>query len=159
MEKVLSGIQQVKAILETAAFQISTADVKETHSKILESMMILSQLEANIQVKVAPKEYADEAVYEVKKVQGRLQRWFRNPTQYNSQILLNYLRLAEQKENITPDDLRKACAEVYSFHSNYAQMKNFGTKNHGKVFEEIDGYVTLWEPVRDRIRELYADYR
>jgi hypothetical protein len=34
-------------------------------------------------------------------------------------------------------------------------MKNFGEKNHGKVFEERDGYVTLWEPVKDFILNLY----
>lgn len=36
-------------------------------------------------------------------------------------------------------------------------MKNFGEKNHGKVFEERDGYVTLWEPVKDFILKLYNE--
>lgn len=38
-------------------------------------------------------------------------------------------------------------------------MKNFGEKNHGKVFEENDGVITLWEPVQEFILELYKRFK
>ena len=38
---------------------------------------------------------------------------------------------------------------------NYNSMKDFGEKNHGKVFHEVDGYISLWEPIADFVIKEY----
>ncbi len=44
---------------------------------------------------------------------------------------------------------------VEKFEGNYNQMKNFGLRNHAKVFQENNGYVSLWLPVSTFIKGLY----
>lgn len=40
------------------------------------------------------------------------------------------------------------------FDSNYQQMKNFGEKNHAKIFEvRPDGIITIWPPVQKYVQE------
>lgn len=38
-------------------------------------------------------------------------------------------------------------------------MANFGTKNHGKVFERNGDNLTLWSPVKNFVRESYSEYK
>ena len=49
------------------------------------------------------------------------------------------------------DLLADYCSGIKTFKSNFAQMKNFGEKNHGKVFELNGQIVTLWNPVKDNV--------
>ena len=52
--------------------------------------------------------------------------------------------------------LEKHCnMDSKTFNSNYAQMKILAPKNHSKVFEEIDGKVTLWSHVAEFIIAQY----
>lgn len=92
---------------------------------------------------------------EVKKVKRKVPLWFQKPTQINSQILVTFLRLRDRGVPITLHDLREACRSIPRFESNYNQMKNFGEKNHAKVFEETNESVLLWEPVKAFIVEEY----
>jgi hypothetical protein len=41
------------------------------------------------------------------------------------------------------------------FISNFNQMKIISYKNHGKVFSEENGLITLWSPISDFIRTEY----
>lgn len=40
---------------------------------------------------------------------------------------------------------------------NFDQMKNFGRKNHGKVFSITDGEIELWSEVKSFILDLYKN--
>lgn len=178
METHFSRMQRVRENLETVAFLISKeGSEKEAHSKIVESLVLLSQLEeelkvtfnnsssGSIEVTVPTlgsqhRQYnntKNETESEVKKVIRRLPRWFRNPSQLNSTILYNFLRLSEKNQSVSLQALRSECKALNDFDGNYNQMKNFGEKNHGKVFVERDGHVKLWDPIKEYVIELYNE--
>ncbi|MCF8067443.1 MAG: hypothetical protein K9L30_02545 [Desulfobacterales bacterium] len=167
MVQVETKIEELKENLEKIAFLVSKGGAeREAHGKVVESLVILSQLEtvilngsSNQSNSNNTKTYNEKEKidYEVEKVTRKLPRWFKNPSQNNSTILFNYLKLSEQSQdaNVSLQALKRTCNSVRDFYNNYSQMKNFGEKNHGKVFEESDGYVTLWGPVREFILQLY----
>lgn len=172
MEKILSDIRTLKENLALVAFLVSKGDSeREAHGKIVESLVVVSQLEDKIKnnstsctsVERSPtlstSQPHNEIKREIEKVRRRLPRWFKNPTQYNSTILISYLRLSSHNHKVSLQTLRNECSSVKDFDGNFNQMKNYGEKNHGKVFEEIDGYVTLWDPVKDYILKLYNENR
>lgn len=92
---------------------------------------------------------------EIKKVKRKIPRWFKNTHQINSRILVAFLTLKNNNIHVTPTVLREHCSEINDFKGNYNQMKNFGEKNHAKVFEEINNTIELWKPVEDFIFESY----
>ena len=97
---------------------------------------------------------------EILKVKSRLPNWFRNKKQYNSKILYAFLRLYDSKSGfVLYEDLEKESCIGPKFKSNFEQMKNFGIKNHGKIFEQIDDKVYLWCNVKDYVLELYEQYK
>jgi hypothetical protein len=96
---------------------------------------------------------------EVLKVLNRVPKWFKHPEQTNSKILIIYMNLKENLENVTLDQLAGACSEIPKFNGNFAQMNNLADKNHGKVFSISNGLVTLWEPVKDFIIQQYIDFK
>lgn len=178
MDINLRRIQKLRENLETVAFLISKSGAeREAHSKIVESLVLFSQLESELEEifnnlardsiemsvpNVGPRQskqsnLKNETDREVEKVIRRLPRWFRNPSQYNSTILYSFLKLAEKNQSVSLHALRSECKLLNDFDGNYNQMKNFGEKNHGKVFEEIDGNVKLWGPVKDYILKLYNE--
>ena len=86
--------------------------------------------------------------------------WLTRQDQYNTKILNLYMRLSNNGLNPIHRDILKEAFIADNgdyFDGNYIQMKNFGLKNHGKVFEEdkYTGYVYLWEPVATFLRGLY----
>jgi hypothetical protein len=93
---------------------------------------------------------------EVKKIQNRIPKWFQNKNQYNSRILYAFIKLVNNKDGfVFLSDLQKE-ASFKTFMENYNQMKNFGEKNHGKIFEERDdGKVYFWNEVKDYIWNYY----
>lgn len=85
---------------------------------------------------------------EILRVHKKVPRWFRNPNQFNSQILLKFLELSKDNKSIKYETLENACKNIKTFKSNFDQMKTISPQNHAKVFEELDNLIILWEPVR-----------
>jgi hypothetical protein len=180
MKNALNDIQKIKENLEYAAFLVGKgSSERESHGKIVDSLIVLGQLESklheyssncktsNSKISISglqkEKSYSnfthekDDTSQEVKKVTRRLPRWFRNKSQNNSKILVEFLKLYVQNQAVDVHLLKGQCSSVRDFYGNYNQMKNFGEKNHGKVFEEKDGVIMLWEPVKDFILKLYDE--
>jgi hypothetical protein len=174
----------IKDNLESVAFLVSKgSSEREAHAKIVQSLVLLSQIEFEINNFLKKYDFNDKntpelkitnplireeennsismgnntnnIAVEIEKVKRRVPRWFKNPNQYNSTILYCFLELSEFNSQITIQMLRDKCNALSDFDGNYNQMKNFGEKNHGKVFEESNGIITLWEPVKENIMELY----
>ena len=67
--------------------------------------------------------------------------------------------------NVTLDALRRRCSDptghpntyVPHFDNNYSQMKFDNGNSHGKVFEEHDGYITIWDRISDTLQK-YRDF-
>jgi len=96
---------------------------------------------------------------EVQKVRRKVPRWFRHSQQINSRILVTFLNLKNNNIYVTPTILQESCRGIDDFSGNYNQMKNFGEKNHAKVFEEIGNEIKLWDPVKDFIMEEYWSHK
>ena len=95
---------------------------------------------------------------EIEKIKKRIPKWFANPHQINHKILIAFLELQEKQDDIRLDDIERNC-RVETFKDNYDQMKKFGKKNHGKVFEEKYGSVELWQPVKEFILNEYKKFK
>lgn len=95
----------------------------------------------------------------------RIPRWARRPQQNNHKILRAYFELQKELGKVTLDALRGRCSDptghpstfVPHFDNNFAQMKFDNGNSHGKVFEERDGYVTIWDHISDTLMK-YRDY-
>ena len=95
----------------------------------------------------------------------RIPRWARNPQQNNHKILKAFLELQKELGRVSIDALRRRCSDpvqhpdtyVPHFDNNYAQMKFDNGNSHGKVFEENNGYVTIWDRISDTLQR-YRDY-
>lgn len=180
MENRLSEIKKIKECLKDASFLVSKGNYeREAHGKILECLVLIAQFEnedgkfspipipSGREEKIPKTQHntshsalfdtKDKKQVEVEKVTRRLPKWFRNQSQNNSIILITFLNLSKKNENVHIQQLKDECHLIKDFYANYNQMKNFGEKNHGKVFEEKDGIITLWEPVKDLILRLYNE--
>lgn len=97
---------------------------------------------------------------EIAKVIRKVPKWIRRPYQINSRLLSLYMEMSDNdRVAVKRDDLQAAFEQDSSdpFYSNYVQMKNFGPKNHGKVFEENRmGFIRLWRPVADFIKRAFT---
>ena len=96
--------------------------------------------------------------FEIEKVKRKLPRWFKNPNLICTQILVAFLDLENGKGSVNYDSLSHKCNHLKTFKSNFSQMINFGEKNHGKVFEKTGSIITIWNPVKDNVRDEYEKY-
>ena len=95
---------------------------------------------------------------EITRIKKKIPLWFSKPNQYNHKILVAYLKLSNNNEiPVSLIDLERECGldNSYKFNSNFSQMKMISYKNHGKVFTEENGVVTLWEPLSSFIVDEY----
>lgn len=96
---------------------------------------------------------------------NRIPRWARNPQQNNHKILRAFFELKQEFGNVTLEALRRRCSDptghpntyVPHFDNNYSQMKFDNGNSHGKVFEEHDGYITIWDRISDTLQK-YRDF-
>jgi len=99
--------------------------------------------------------------YQIDKVHNKIPSWFKVNKQHqmNSRILLRFLKLQADNTYVSFEDLKEQCVidmPLDKFKSNYSQMINFGEKNNGKIFDDSDGYIKLWEPVEKFILSEYS---
>lgn len=95
---------------------------------------------------------------EIKRVKKKIPSWLSKPNQYNHKILVAYLKLSNSNANtVSLIDLERESGleNSHKFNSNFNQMKIISYKNHGKVFTEGNGVVTLWDPVAEFIVNEY----
>ena len=127
-------------------------------SIITDSKKLLDEYEdkkTKVKNKASSERTEDEEIQRVKK---KIPSWFSKPNQYNHKILVAYLKLSTDNRNtVSLIDLERESGlnNSHKFNSNFNQMKMISYKNHGKVFTEENGIVTLWDPVADFIVEEY----
>lgn len=106
------------------------------------------------------KEYSKSDIKknEIEKVKRKLPKWFNNPNYICSQILINFLELKDNSSFVEYERLAHKCNSIKTFKTNFAQMVNFGEKNHGKVFEKNNSIVTIWNPIKAELMMEYENY-
>ena len=113
------------------------------------------------------KQYLEEEEYEqeketleIEKVKRKIPQWIKKPAQINSRILNLYMSLSKNNAHLVPHaDFKAKFEQLYAdpFESNFNQMKNFGTKNHAKVFSESKaGMISLWEPIAAFVKDQFG---
>ena len=88
---------------------------------------------------------------EKEKVKNKLELWAKPKRQenINARILNVFLKLKQSgNECVTEKDIQKQLPDISTFESNFNQMKTIAERNHGKIFEETNGYIEIWEHVR-----------
>ena len=88
---------------------------------------------------------------EIEKVKNKLELWAKPERQgnINARILNVFLKLKQSgNECVTEKDMQKQLPNISTFESNFNQMKIIAERNHGKIFEETNGYIEIWEHVR-----------
>ena len=149
----------------------------DVHSKFTVALMLTGETQTAALEKCV-KEYISNVFFkegekysattplstETPKAIKRIPRWAKNPDQINHKIIRAYLLLKEENEKVTVLDIEKLCLDrtrqdtfAPTFRNNYAQMKIETPKSTGKVFEETNGFVTIWERVEPTLTE-YKDY-
>ena len=69
---------------------------------------------------------------------------------YVGKLVLNvFLKLKQSgNECVTKKNIQNQLPNISTFENNFNQMKMITKHNHGKIFEETNGYIEIWEPVR-----------
>lgn len=118
----------------------------ETPSQVIERL--LGYVEQNTQQKA----FIPDELEEIARVKRKVPKWLKSQHQICSQILITFLALSktQQQRSISVESLKEQCLAkgISEFQINFRQMSRIYAKNHAKVFEEKDGMVSLWEPVR-----------
>jgi len=142
--------------------------VKELHShsiinsddyyseKLLQVIIALSTL--NITKDTDSELSNDEKLLqdEIEKVKRKVPKWMKKTHQYNYQILKAFMELSDNNANrIEVEALEKYVNIGQAFLANYNNLKTISEKNHGKVFDEIDREVELWEPVAEFVEKIF----
>lgn len=88
---------------------------------------------------------------EINKIYRKVPQWLKKSDQINHVILVTFMKLSNSNQfPITISTLEKNCNfDSKIFNSNFNQMKIISKKNNGKVFEEMNGEVSLWKPISD----------
>jgi hypothetical protein len=155
MSDIEPKLSSLKSRLETAAFLVVKGGAeKEAHSEIIQSLMLVSEIESHL---INPKKAgtsSGEVNHEANKVRRRLRLWAGRQSQINAKILNAFLKLQRSgKTNITEQDIKNELPDEESFYSNFVQMKIVADRNHGKVFDQHGNKVTIWGPISADVRE------
>lgn len=132
----------------------------------------ICNLESKKEQILIPKKKQDEES-EIKRIERRIPRWFKNKEQINSIILYSYLKLFNTNNNVTYNQLKEESEKLYKevnktdkenerirmdFKGNFDSMMYIGKNNHGKIFEKYGQNVFFWERVKDIIFKKYKEY-
>ena len=153
MSSIESKLALLKKHLESAAFLVGKEGAeKDVHSEVIQSLIIVSELEGLSTKQAEPILNKVADINEVEKVNRRLRLWAKRQNQINSRILNAFLKLKRSGLTvITESDLRGEFLEEKSFDSNFLQMKIIAEKNHGKVFDQYGEIISIWRPVADGV--------
>jgi hypothetical protein len=154
MNNIESKLSQLKNKLESTAFLVSTnVGAKQIHSEIVQSLVLLSELETLYLSNGKKDSVFDSDSKEINKVNRKLKKWAKSPNQINSKILNAFLRLERSGVSVITESGLKEISDVSTFENNFIQMKVIAENNHCKVFEQYGDEVTLWKPIIPYVRE------
>ena len=114
--------------------------------------LLLNELET-VKLKKKKKKKLDEDIQsnEIEKVKRKVPLWLKKQNQYNYKILNTFMNLSNNNKHTISTRLLEMHSNLDPkiFLSNYNLMKTISEKNHGKIFSEKDGQVSLWEPIEE----------
>lgn len=156
MQETLGKILKDTKIAYKESIVIENTLIEEKLLSILgNTQLLLNQLEIKKKDEKLDKKTSDEIqLNEVNKVQRKVPLWLNKPNQYNYKILTSFMKLSENNSHAINTSLLEKHSGIddsKKFISHYNQMKIISDRNHGKVFDEESGQVSLWKPVEEFI--------
>ena len=126
--------------------------VKDKSRQLMRNLDLISELGYSLDTN--HEDYSDE----IAKVKRKVPKWIKKPSQYNYRILKAFMDLSDCNEyRVAVDELEKYVDIGQAFLANYNNLKTISEKNHGKVFDEVDREVELWEPVAEFIEGIFEE--
>ena len=123
--------------------------VKEKSRQLMRYLDLIFELETTLDNN---EDYSDE----IAKVKRKVPKWMKKTHQYNYLILKAFMDISDYNEHrVSVEELEEYVDIGQAFLANYNNLKTISEKNHGKVFDEIDGEVELWEPVAEFIEGVF----
>ncbi len=160
-EQMLEINEQIK-MKEAIIAGVNANVIPEVEDKIKEHLLPIKKTQAPevsyTTNQKALNPFLDEQS-EIEMVKKRIPKWFSSPGQANHKILVTYFKLKGNHNSVQLAELQKACAGIAYFSTHYHKMKVIGKKNHGKIFEEKNQQIFLWEPVKIFIETEYEKFQ
>lgn len=126
---------------------------------ITESKYLLNELE-HIKLKKKKKKKLNEEIEknEIEKIKRKVPLWLKKPNQYNYKILKTFMNLSNNNNHTISVRLLETHCKIDNpkiFLSNYNLLKTISEKNHGKIFVEKDGQISLWKPIEEIVCQYF----
>jgi len=129
-------------------------------SSITELKLLEKELEKNKIFKRSKYKSEEELENnEIEKVKRRIILWNNKQNQMNYKILKAFMDLSNDGNhsvNIISLERYLNIKDPRKFLGHYNQLKTISAKNHGKVFHEENGQISLWKPVEEFIIENFS---
>lgn len=140
VKKFLKDTDEIDTAEEEYDYQTDMDDETETDESY------------NLTNNVAMYQYCDE---NYGKAKNRIERWSRNPSQINHQIIWAFFKAEEDNKYVTKSKMcelfmQKGFTE-HQFYINFGSMCTDRGKSHGKIFEDDGNRVRIWSYVKNEL--------
>jgi len=152
MSKLLESITLAKELYKYGVMN-ENKFIEDKSLTLITSLLLLKN-EPSLE-----KNHKNSIENEIIRVKRKVPKWFDKATQYNSRILLSYMKLSNCNQvSIDINELMSFTGiEEKIFFGHYNNMKIISEKNHAKVFEEVNKRVLLWKPIATIVSAYYRE--
>ncbi len=151
MQKIVNKILEDAKVAYKESIIIDNEIIEEKLLSIIgNTKFILNELETNKKLIIKSDEEIESN--EINKVKRKVPLWLNKPNQFNHKILTTFMKLSENNKYPISVSLLETHSNIddsRKFTSHYNQMKIISERNHGKVFKEENGQVSLWKPIEN----------
>ncbi len=91
----------------------------------------------------------------------RISRWAEHPEQINHKMIKAFLYLENSDQKVSLENLQQLCSKentsyyIKKFMGNFNSMRTDDGSSHGKVFYIKNGYVCMYDQVREVVNECF----
>lgn len=162
MKDILTEIIEDSKLALKESIIIENKIIEDKLLSILTNTKLLEQyLEKNNLLKKAKKLTSEELKEkEIEKIKRKLPLWLEKQNQYSFKILKAFMDLSNNGKfaiNLISLERYVNFNDSKKFLAHYNQLKTISAKNHGKIFEENNQQITLWEPVEEFLIKEYLN--
>lgn len=140
VKKFLKDTDEIDTAEEEYDYQTDMDDETETDESY------------NLTNNVAMYQYCDE---NYGKAKNRIERWSRNPSQINHQIIWAFFKAEEDNKYVTKSKMRELFMQKgfteHQFYNNFGSMCTDRGNSHGKIFEDDGNRVRIWSYVKNEL--------
>lgn len=147
------------------ALKLNKDEVSFVIEEFMKNYISSSFSKASREYATSPAIGTNPTSIEEPKALSKIPLWAKRKNQINHRIIKAYFQIEAEIGSVPLLELEKRCLDkanhpdvfIPTFKSNYAQMKMDAPKSHGKVFEDIDDKVVIWDRIKPTLLE-YKEY-